>query len=488
MPLDPRSTRNSAAARLSICSLVFAVACGGDPTSNRPVPAEMRLLSPATQTGTPGWALPDSVIVEVLDAEGRALSGVAVTWTANNDRDLVERPADTTDIAGRASARWTLGRREGEQTLSVAAGGLTPLTVAATATIFHAASVTVGNGFACALTDTGRAFCWGWNYQGQMGNGTVGTPVTVPVPVTGGLIFTALAASGTHVCGLTGAGEVHCWGGNNYGEVGSGTVGPSVPVPTPVQTALRFTQISAEGVGPDFSNSTCGLTVDGEAWCWGDNAFGQLGNGTTESSAVPVRVQSDVPFTSVHTGFFHSCAVAVAGELWCWGEQETDIGAFGARPEGLYTTPVALHPDFRFAGLVTGRNYSCGLTIQRTAYCWGAYWFGSLGRSAATGPSAVPLPVDGGLSFATLGSTSFEEVYGLTPDGTLYRWGSPGNDIEQPAPVPVTDFRFSSVDSGSEPFDFANGACGIATGNAVYCVRSDGLVRGVPAPVEIQGR
>ncbi|MEP7325623.1 MAG: hypothetical protein ABI836_06730 [Gemmatimonadota bacterium] len=488
MPLDPRSTLNSAAARLSICWLVFAVACGDDPTSNRPVPASMGLLSPATQPGTPGWALPDSVIVEVLDAGGRALSGVAVTWTANNDRDVVERPADTTDIAGRASAKWTLGRREGEQTLSVVAGGLAPITVTANATIFHAASVTLGNGFACALTESGRAFCWGWNYEGQVGNGTAGPRVTVPVPVTGDLVFTSLAASGGHVCGLTAGGEVHCWGSNNHGEAGTGTVGPSVPVPTPVQTALRFTQISAGGVAPDFSNSTCGLTATGEAWCWGDNAFGQLGNGTTESSAVPVRVQSDVPFASIHAGFFHSCAIAVAGELWCWGEQETDIGAFGARPQGLYTTPVSLHPDFRFTGMVIGRNYSCGLTVQKKAFCWGANWFGSLGTGDGTQFSAVPLPVDGGLSFATLGASSFEEIYALTPEGMLYRWGSPGNDVQQLGPVPVTELRFLNVDSGWEPFDFVNGACGISPGNAVYCVRSDGLVRGVPAPAALQGR
>lgn len=484
MPLA-HSTPRSAAARLSLCGLVLAGACGDDPTSNdpnRPIPAEMWLLSPVTQSGTPGWPLPDSVIVEVLGPDGHPLSGVTVTWTANNDADVVERAADTTNVDGRASAIWTLGRREGEQTLSVSVGDLAPLTVTANATIFHAASVTLGNGFACALNEAGRAFCWGWNYQGQVGNGTVGTPVRTPVPVAGELVFTELSAAGYHVCGLTAGGEAYCWGSNEEGETGTGTVGPGVAVPTPVQTALRFTQISAEGIG--FSSSTCGLTGAGEAWCWGDNRFGKLGNGTTESSAVPVRVQSDVPFTSVHTGYFHSCAVAVGGELWCWGEQETDTGAFGARPTGLYTTPVLLHPDFRFVRLATGRDYSCGLTAQHTALCWGANWFGSLGSGSANEPSAVPRPVVGGLSFVSLSPTSFEEVYALTPEGVLYRWGSPGNDNVQTTPISITDFRFLSADSGYEPVDFSNGACGLSSGNAVYCVRGDGLVRGVPALLE----
>jgi hypothetical protein len=464
--------------------LVLIWACGDGPTSARPIPAEIRLLSPATHSGTPGWPLPDSIIVEVLDAQGNALSGVPVTWTAGNGGDRIGRPADTTNIAGRAAAEWTLGWNEGQQTLSIAAGNLTPLIVAATASIFHAASVTVGGGFACALTGSGEAFCWGMNDMGQLGNGAVGARVLAPAPVAGGLVFTALTASGAHACGLTAGGTAYCWGSNESGETGTGALGQNVPTPTPVQTTLRFSRISAEGVSRWY-NSTCGLTAVGEAWCWGDNIFGKLGDGTTSNAAAPVRVLGDVVFASLQTGYFHSCATAAAtGELWCWGEQEAEIGAFGAKPEGLYTTPVVVHPDFRWTQLSTGRNYTCALTAQRAAFCWGTNWFGSLGTDPPTEATAVPLPVAGGHSFVSLSAAGFEGTHALRTDGVIYRWGSPGNDIPQPTPVPVTQLRFTEIDSGEEPFDATNGSCGISISGAVYCVRADDVVRGVPPETE----
>jgi alpha-tubulin suppressor-like RCC1 family protein len=272
-----------------------------------------------------------------------------------------------------------------------------------------------------------------------------------------------------------------CWGSNEHGETGTGTVGESVPAPAPVQTALRFTRISAQG-GSAYINSTCALTAAGEAWCWGENSHGKLGDGTTTNSAVPVRVQSDVPFASIETGYFHSCALATTGELWCWGEQEIDPGAFGARPTGLYTTPVALHDDFRFTDVAAGWNYTCGVTAEHAAYCWGTNFSGGLGRDQTTASSAVPLPVTGGHSFLALSAAGYEEVHALTPDGVVYRWGDIGFNNVQPTPVPVTDLRFAQVDSGDDPFDEDwKGACGIVDGNAVYCARDDGQVRGVPA-------
>jgi hypothetical protein len=460
--------------------LVWIGSCGDDRTGVPPVPAEIRLLSPATQSGTPGWPLPDSVIVEVLDAEGNALSGVPITWSTAVPGAKLGRMADTTNIAGRASAEWTLGWDEGNQSLSVVADQLAPVAVAASASIFHAASVTVGEGFACALTATGRAFCWGRNYEGQVGIGAVSNQVVSPTAVAGDLVFTALTASSTHACGLTATGVAYCWGGNSAGETGTGTFGPSVAAPTAVQTSLRFTRLSAEGTS-NWSNSTCGLTATGEVWCWGYNELGKLGDGTTTNSAVPVRVLGDVTFTSVQTGFFHSCATAVSsGDLWCWGEQETDIGAFGSMPEGIYTTPVAVQPDFDFAQLSTGRNYTCGVTAGHAAFCWGTNWFGSLGTDPPTDATPDPLPVAGGHSFTKLSAAGFEGTHALTTDGVIYRWGSPGGDIAQPTPIPITQLRFTDMDSGSEPFVGATGSCGIAVNGGVYCMPEDDVVRGVP--------
>lgn len=472
--------------RLSLAALpafVLLTGCGDDPNENRPLPAEIHLLSLAEQSGTPGWALPDSVVVEVRDARGNPISGVPVSWISTGGGARLGRDADTTDAAGRASAEWTLGLDEGEQTLSIRVGQLDPVVVVATATIFHAAFVTLGGQFACALNEGGQAYCWGMNNQGQLGNGTVGEdPVMTPVTVVGNLVFGALTASSTHACGLAAGGEAYCWGSNDVGETGTGTMGGSVSTPTAVQTSLRFTQISAEGTG--FVNATCGLTAAGEAWCWGDNHFGQLGDGSTTGSAVPVKVQSSVPLSYVRAGYFHSCGLATTGELWCWGEQETVPGAFGARAAGLYTTPVLLHEDFRFTQLTTGRNYTCALTGEGVPYCWGSDLSnGSLGQGEVIEGSAGPLRVTGGHTFVAISSSSFEETHGLADGGALYRWGSPGNDVPQPTPVRFGQAAFLQADGGSEPFGGSQGTCGIFLSGAVYCASDDGVTRGVPQPV-----
>ena len=95
--------------------LVWIGSCGDDPTGVPPVPAEIRLLSPATQSGTPGWPLSDSVIVEVLDRDGNALPGVLITWSTGNVGAKLGRSTNTTNIAGRVAAEWTLGWDEGHR-------------------------------------------------------------------------------------------------------------------------------------------------------------------------------------------------------------------------------------------------------------------------------------------------------------------------------------------------------------------------------------
>jgi alpha-tubulin suppressor-like RCC1 family protein len=458
-------------------------ACSDEPTNTDSLPAEIRLLTDPLPAGTSAWPLADSVVIEVLDSEGEPVSGAAVSWTVGDDAGQVVAAADTTNVAGRASADWTLGAVEGEQLLSVRVGDLDPVTVRATATVMHASSVTTGGAFACALTADGQALCWGSNFSGQLGVGTIGGQNPVPRPVQADLSFQSLSASSSHVCGLTADGTAYCWGSNNSGESGIGVSGSSVPVPTAVQTVQRFTDISAQGQG-EYITSTCALSANGEAWCWGANLFGKLGDGSTENSAVPVRVQTEVPFARIETGFWNTCAMTVSGALYCWGEQ-ADVGVFNARPPGIYPTPLPVSEGFAFEDVVLSSNSACGLTPEGRVLCWGQNWFGSLGGGGTVRETAVPLEVHGGLTFLSLSPAHTEEIHALSADGTVFRWGSLGNDQVQSTPVALSrSITFSSVDGGGWTFPddvSLAGACGIVDG-AVYCVRDDGLVRGVPQP------
>jgi alpha-tubulin suppressor-like RCC1 family protein len=175
-------------------------------------------------------------------------------------------------------------------------------------------------GYTCALTTSGEAYCWGDNERGQLGNGMGGwggldlTAHPVPAPVSGELRFTALTAGlGRHTCGLTGTGAAYCWGENSFGALGNGSNSDS-PIPVPVSGGLTFLQLIAGG----FIGHTCGLTAGGRAYCWGENSVGQVGDQSTFDRLEPAAVSGDLSFTTLDAGFRHSCGLA-AGILYCWG-------------------------------------------------------------------------------------------------------------------------------------------------------------------------
>src|SRR5439155_467404 len=153
------------------------------------------------------------------------------------------------------------------------AGGLTFSTLAA------------GSAHTCGLTSAGPAYCWGGDNYGQRGNGStaVNEGIVTAVAGTGGLTFSALAAGAVHTCGVTSAGAAYCWGSNFDGQLGTGSTTDS-PIPVLVSGALQFSALAAGG------SHTCGLTSSGAAYCWGSNASGQLGNGSITNSSTPVAV------------------------------------------------------------------------------------------------------------------------------------------------------------------------------------------------------
>ena len=136
-----------------------------------------------------------------------------------------------------------------------------------------------------------------------------------------------------------------------------------------------------------------GVTATGEAWCWGRNDMGQLGDGSHESRARPVRVAATVPFTSVATGAHHSCALAADGRAWCWGNNEW--GQLGDNTLTSRTSPAPIRGDLRFRTLTAGNNVTCGTTAAGEAWCWGSSHYGMLGsgQSGWDTISAVPVRV-----------------------------------------------------------------------------------------------
>src|SRR5207248_471869 len=169
------------------------------------------------------------------------------------------------------------------------------------------ASLSAGYFRTCGVTTSGTAYCWG----SVVGDSTI-TNRLVPTPVAGGLTFASVSAGVlAHTCGVTTGGVAYCWGGNLAGELGDGTTNMPEFVPTPVAGSLTFTTLSA---GP---GDTCGVTTSGAAYCWGYNAFGQLGDGTTISRLIPTPVTGGLTFAVVSAGVEvetgHACGVTRGG-------------------------------------------------------------------------------------------------------------------------------------------------------------------------------
>ena len=178
--------------------------------------------------------------------------------------------------------------------------------------IYSFADVTVGYSHSCGLTTSGDPICWGQNHFGQLGRGTTSATGAIPAPVASGLTFTDLDAAWTVTCGLDAEGAAHCWGRNDWGQIGDGTTTDALS-PTPVAGGHTFSQVSAGAVG------ACGIRSDGETLCWGHNVRGALGDGTAVTSPVPVTVSGGHRFGLVRGGVGHTCGLTRAGDLSCWG-------------------------------------------------------------------------------------------------------------------------------------------------------------------------
>lgn len=172
--------------------------------------------------------------------------------------------------------------------------------------------IAAGANHSCGIATNGKTYCWGDGFSGQLGYGQLSTESSPTEVNTGVVKFTRIYAGGDHSCALTAAGKAYCWGDNRAGQVGDGS-GTDRTQPVEVQTTASFEELSL-GAG-----HTCGRTGGGAILCWGAGGKGQLGTGGRGNQNKPVRVAGDGPFISVSAGGAHTCA-ATATQAFCWGE------------------------------------------------------------------------------------------------------------------------------------------------------------------------
>jgi alpha-tubulin suppressor-like RCC1 family protein len=216
----------------------------------------------------------------------------------------------------------------------------------------------------CALKQDGSVWCWGLSPDGQIGDGTfVGRPV--PVQVSGLASGVVEISAGTHhTCARKSDGTLWCWGYNSNGQIGDGTVSDR---PAPLQVTALGSAVAGVSCG---GKDTCALKTDGTLWCWGENNFGQLGDGSTTDRHSPVQISgAPIPIAEISCGGRHTC-VRSGAAAYCWGYNSS-----GALGDGTYTerhapgVPVSIGP---IAEITSGfLDFTCARFSSGAASCWG---------------------------------------------------------------------------------------------------------------------
>jgi|KBSSwiStaDraftv2_1062776.scaffolds.fasta_scaffold95734_1 alpha-tubulin suppressor-like RCC1 family protein len=427
------------------------------------LPDALTILTGNNQTGTPGAPLPDSLRVRLTDRFGNPISGVTIVWTPNPGDGTVNPAISTTDVNGRAATRWTLGSTGGPKTVTATGGGFVRVFSGGGNVTYQVLST--GSRHTCGLATGGVAYCWGYNGDGQLGNGDIpagsGPVFALPQPsgTEGNLTFALLLAGRFHSCATTLAGVGYCWGNNIDGRLGS--AGTSATSPVPVSGGMTFGKIAPGNL------HTCGLDLAGRAFCWGANVDGQVGDGTNLNRSSPTAVAGGMFYSSVKAGGLHSCAIDIAGNGWCWGNNGS--GQLGNGSTTSSNAPSAVSGGLTMSAISAGFLHTCALNAAGAAYCWGNNASGQLGNGTNAN-SPAPTLVSGGLVFTGI-SAGLNHTCAVTGAGTVYCWGAnatgqigDGTTTSRTTPTLVSGgLVFRSVAAGDAH------SCAVTTANVAYC-------------------
>src|SRR5450756_1985773 len=325
-----------------------------------------------------------------------------------------------------------------------------------------------GGGFhSLALTSSGQVLAWGYNFNGQLGNGTTAdSSIPVAVSLPSGTTVTAIAGGGQHSLALTSAGQVLAWGYNSDGELGNGTTtNSSTPVAVSLPSGTTVTAIAGGG------QHSLALTSSGQVLAWGYNGEGELGNGTTTSQSntpVAVSLPSGTTVTAIAGGFSHSLALTSTGQVLAWGRNlEGELGngtttttgcwcisypvvvsairaAVAISGGGYHSLAIQLPSVAVFPAMANGAygGYVTAATIQNTGTAPASVriaYFDQNGAPVGTGDAINNLPVnaswtvrqDNGNSFPSSGGDAAQAgsavVYSSQPIAAFVNEFAPGN-------------------------------------------------------------
>lgn len=331
-------------------------------------------------------------------------------------------------------------------------------------------TVSTGYEHTCGIKTDDTLYCWGSNWDGQLGDGTTVAKFT-PIKI-GTDTWTDIQVGTWHTCGIKATdSKLYCWGTNSDGMVGDGS-GENKHIPTKIGDDT-WIKISA---GHYY---TCGIKTDGKLFCWGANEAGQLGDGTSGETSCPDQTPSydcetkptptkigDDTWTDVKAGVQHTCGIKTDGFLYCWGVNNNGRIGDGTKINRLIPTKIGY--DI-WANITTGGFHSCGIKKDNTLYCWGDGYSGQLG-DGSTYFSLIPEKLNDRWTNIEAG---YEHSCGIkVNDSKLYCWGDnqygalgngkPGEDVSN-CSTKIGDDTWVKISTGWKY------TCGINSDNKLYC-------------------
>jgi alpha-tubulin suppressor-like RCC1 family protein len=317
---------------------------------------------------------------------------------------------------------------EGDYVLRLTATDQVGLSSTATFTLTWDRSrlVSAGRHVTCAITPGGQLHCWGRNRQGEVGTGdTLQRTSPFAVSVGTGRSVLSVAVASFHTCAILDDGSVRCWGGN-LTELG---YGDTVDRITPTSEALNLgSGRSAVALAAGYSH-TCAVLDDGSVKCWGANGSGQLGYGdTTDRSGVPATAIDLGPGRSaveLSLGSLHSCARLDDGSVKCWGANGNGQLGYGDTTGRLAppATPVSMPGGLTAKQLDAGDRHLCAILSDDSIACWGVNNLGQLGDRTNTERS-TPVLVTGFSGTPKRLALGYAHSCALRSDGTVSCWGN----------------------------------------------------------------
>jgi alpha-tubulin suppressor-like RCC1 family protein len=481
-----RYSRDSFYRASALVALVITFGCGGSDSVAPTVPPALTVQAGANQSVVVATATPVSPSVTLTDSHGGHPAGITVTFTPDSGAGSVSTPSAKTDNSGVASAGvWTIGTVATTQHLTASAtvdGTVVNTTLSVTALPGRAAVIKIVSGdaqngpYGATLVTPIQV-----SVRDQYGNATPGENVRFSVD-TGGVT----AAADT--TGTDGTASTRVRLPVTTGPVVLSIAADSVPGVTSTFTSrgIRFASFTMD------ANTTCGLSVEGYPYCWGDNAAEQLvpvGVPEGRNAIKPWPVKADLDLKSISVADIGGCALRTDGTAVCWGSNV--FGANGNGSESLQLEPMtAVAGGLSFVEVQRGPNATCGTTRTGQSYCWGGNGVGQIGSANLYQTSVLkPALVDSNITFHSYALGSLHTC-ALDPSGKAYCWGmdlqgrlgvaaasvacnsttytSSGSTTIattcSPSPVPVnTSLRFTTLAGASDA------TCGLDSGGTAYC-------------------